>query len=70
MFLCPSTNTVQTVNLEDYEEVKKTWSENYKNLEVPKSLEKSDRTREEWVKEDLGKTTNAIDLLKSEDPQK
>ncbi|HSW96315.1 MAG TPA: hypothetical protein VLF89_00665 [Candidatus Saccharimonadales bacterium] len=66
----PATNQVQTVNLEDYEEVKKTWTENYRNLEVPKTLDKADRTREEWVKEDLNKTTHAIDLLGSQDAQK
>lgn len=68
--IIPATNQVQTVNLEDYEEVKKTWTENYKNLEVPKSLDRAERTREEWVKDDLSKTTSAIELLSSKDPQK
>lgn len=68
--IIPATNQVQTVNLEDYEEVKKTWTENYRNLEVPKSLDKTERSREDWVKDDLNKTTNAIDLLSSKDPQK
>ncbi|HSW88579.1 MAG TPA: hypothetical protein VLG12_05460 [Candidatus Saccharimonadales bacterium] len=68
--IIPTTNQVQTVNLEDYEEVKKTWAENYRNLEVPKTLDKADRTRVEWIKEDLGKTTHAIDLLGSQDTQK
>jgi hypothetical protein len=61
----PEENQVQTVKLEDYEEVKKTWQENYKNLEPPQG-----KDRKEWLKEEITKIPEAIDLLSSADPQK
>ncbi len=66
----PAVNQVQTVNLEDYEEVKKTWLENYRKIEVPKTIDQPNRTREEWVKQDVAKVSRAIDLLTSQDQQK
>jgi hypothetical protein len=61
----PEENQVQTVKLEDYEEVRKTWMENYKNLEPP-----AGKDRKEWLKEEITKIPEAIDLLSSADPQK
>ncbi len=61
----PEENQIQTVKLEDYEEVKKTWTENYKNLEPPQG-----KDRKEWLKEEITKIPEAIDLLSSQDPQK
>src|SRR5690606_21272753 len=48
----PVSNSTQQVALEDYEEVRKIWVENYKTLEPPTSLEGETPTREEWVKQD------------------
>ncbi len=64
----PQANQVQTVNLEDYEEVKKTWLENYKKMEIPNTAE--NKTRKDWIQKDLQKMTETIDLLNSQDQQK
>jgi len=66
----PSVNQVQSVNLEDYEEVKKTWLDNYRKVEVPKTLDAPDRTRKQWIQDDLGKINSAISALTSNDPAK
>jgi hypothetical protein len=63
----PVVNRVQAVNIDDYEAVKKIWTENYHNLEVPKVLEGKTRNREQWVKEDMGKIDETINLLASAD---
>lgn len=66
----PAINQVQTVSLDDYESVKKMWQDNYHKLEIPKTLDKPNRTREEWIKDDLTDVNRAIDLLISKDQQK
>lgn len=66
----PEENKVQTVNVEDYEEVKKTWSENYRNLEVPSDFDGQPRERAAWIKDEIKKIPLAIELLTSPDPQK
>ena len=64
----PVVNRVQSVNLDDYEAVKKLWVENYQKLEPPKSLGK-DRNRREWLTTDIDKINETINLLVSTDPQ-
>ncbi|RJQ35906.1 hypothetical protein C4559_06110 [Candidatus Microgenomates bacterium] len=66
----PVINKVQTVSFDDYEAVKKLWQENYHNLEVPKILGEKEKSREEWIKVDMGKITETINLLSSGNPQK
>lgn len=66
----PAVNNVQTVSFDDYESVKKLWQENYEKQDVPKGIKGEDRTREEWIKTDMDKITNTINLLSSADPQK
>lgn len=61
----PATNRVQQVSLDDYEAVKKMWTENYHNLETPAGV--TDRTA--WVKEDVTQVAEAINLLTSTDPR-
>ncbi len=63
----PVINRVQSVNIDDYESVKKIWTENYHNLEVPKEIEGKLRSRKEWVKEDMQKIDETINLLASSD---
>jgi hypothetical protein len=63
----PVVNRVQSVSIDDYESVKKIWTENYHNLEVPKALEGKSRSRQEWVKEDLKRIDETISLLASGD---
>ncbi len=65
----PVANRVQSVNIDDYESVRKIWIENYQNLEVPKALEGKERNRKEWIKEDVSKIDQTITELLSSDPQ-
>lgn len=65
----PAVNRVQSVSLEDYEAVKKMWTENYQKLEPPKSKDGIQKDRKEWVKEDITKITSVVNLLSSSDPK-
>ena len=65
----PVVNRVQSVSLDDYESVKKMWSENYQKLEPPKSSLGKNRNRKEWVSSDIDKINETINLLVSSDPQ-
>ena len=65
----PESNSLQQVNLDDYEEAKKTWVENYKKLEVPVSESGQSRNREDWIKEDVAQIPKVIDLLLSGDTE-
>ena len=66
----PEDNNVQQVNLDDYEEVKKTWQENYKKLEPPVGVDGKVKDRKEWLQEEVKQIPTVIDLLLSGDPQK
>lgn len=66
----PSVNRVQQVSLEDYEEVRKLWTENYETLEPPKGLNGEQEERRGWIKNDIDKINQAISLLSSVDPEK
>ena len=66
----PVVNTTQQVSLEDYEEVRKMWVENYKTLEPPADVDGKAPTREEWIKEDEKKIDEAVALLTAPDKAK
>lgn len=66
----PVINRVQSVNLDDYEAVKKLWQENYQKLEPPKNMEGIQKDRKQWVQEDMQSITDTINLLLSQDPKK
>lgn len=66
----PETNRVQQVNLEDYEEVRNTWQENYRKLEPPAGPDGRPKTRVEWLKEEVKQIPTVIDLLLSGDPKR
>lgn len=66
----PVVNTTQQVSLEDYEEVRKMWTENYKTLEPPADIDGKAPTREEWIKDDEKKINEAITLLTAPDQAK
>jgi hypothetical protein len=66
----PVVNRVQQVSLEDYEEVRNMWVENYETLEPPQTLEGKSLEREEWISSDIQKVNEAITLLSSVEPQK
>lgn len=65
----PSTNRVQSVSLDDYEAVKSMWKENYQKLEPPKTAEGLSTSRKTWVKKEIDKMTQTINLLLSSDPK-
>lgn len=64
----PQENRIQKVSLDDYESVKKMWTESYKSLEVP-GIE-TETARENWINEDIQDITETIDLLSSQDQEK
>ena len=64
----PQTNQVQQVNLEDYEEVKQTWEDNYRKLEPPTGPSGQPQKRSEWLKAEVAQIPKVIDLLLSGDP--
>jgi hypothetical protein len=55
-----------TVSIEDYEEVKKMWTQQYEKGEVPVSENLS--SREEWLEQDIVFITNTLNELMSPDP--
>ncbi len=56
-----------TVSVEDYEEVKNMWGNHYRLSEVPTS--DTIKTRERWLKEDVQRLTNTLNLLTSLNPK-
>lgn len=66
----PETNKLQAVNLDDYEEVKRTWVENYRRLEPPLDPSGKPLDRKTWLTEEVKKIPQVIELLTSGDPQK
>jgi hypothetical protein len=66
----PQVNQVQQVNLEDYEEVKQTWQENYRKLEPPSGPGGEPQPRSEWLKSEIKQIPTVIDLLLSGDPKR
>jgi hypothetical protein len=66
----PVVNNVQSVNLDDYEQVRKTWTENYTTMEVPSDNFGKPQDRKVWIEEDKKQTNKTIELLTSVDPQK
>jgi hypothetical protein len=65
----PVVNRLQTVSLDDYEAVKKTWRESYKNIEVPQKMDKV-QSRKEWLQSDIMQISSTINLLSSPDAEK
>ncbi|MDO8686580.1 MAG: hypothetical protein Q7K11_00015, partial [Candidatus Berkelbacteria bacterium] len=66
----PVINRVQTVSFDDYESVRQLWQSNYRGMDVPKSVNQEDKTREEWINGDINKITGVINLLSSPDQQR
>ena len=63
----PAVNRVQQVSLDEYEEVKNIWKENYTNMEPPSPLDGKTLTKEEWIRNDVEKIDETINLLSSTD---
>lgn len=66
----PAVNRVQQVSLDDYEEVRKLWVENYQTIEPPKGLSGQQVERQNWIQNDIDKINQAITLLNSPDPER
>lgn len=63
----PTVNNVQTVDEQEYEEVKKMWKDNYHKLEIPQGMAGN---RTDWISDDISRVENIINLLTSNDAQK
>jgi hypothetical protein len=65
----PQTNQVQQVSIEEYEEVKKMWQENYQNLETPVGPSGLPTDKHSFIQQDIDNITETINLLSSEDQE-
>lgn len=66
----PATNVVQTVGPEEFEEVKKLWTENFTTYPVPAEFGTDVKGRLDWIKSESVKVKDMIDMLVSNDPEK
>ena len=62
----PSTNQVQQVSIEEYEDVKKMWQENYQNMETPIGPNGIPTDKHNFIQQDIENITETINLLSSE----
>lgn len=63
----PAANRVQQVSLDDYESVKKMWTDNYTKLDPPLEKDGTKQDRSQWIRSDIEKINKAITLLSSVD---
>ncbi len=63
-------NLVQQVSVDDYEQIKKLWKENYSKVNPPMGPDGKPQDRKKWLMEDIKKIPQVIDLLLSGDPTK
>ncbi len=66
----PEENKVQQVSQEDYEEVRKTWEQNYSTIEPPLGDDGKPQNRKEWLNKEHTNINIVIQLLQSQDPIK
>ena len=66
----PEENKVQQVSSEDYDEVRKTWEQNYTTIEPPVDQENKPQSRKDWLDSEQKNITIVIQLLQSEEPEK
>src|SRR5581483_7749680 len=64
----PTINRIQSVAIDDYEDVKKMWEENYRSGDIP--ISEKIKSRSEWVKQDIVKMESVIELVSSIDQEK
>lgn len=62
----PQTNQVQQVSIEEYEDVKKMWQENYQNMETPVGSNGLPSDKHSFIQQDIENITETINLLSSE----
>lgn len=57
----------QSISIEEYEEIKQMWTEQYEEGEIPTT--ENIQTRDEWVEQDVVMITNIMNKILSEDEQ-
>lgn len=62
----PHVNQVQQVSIEEYEDVKKMWTENYQNMEAPVGPNGNPTDKHTFIQSDIENITETINLLSSE----
>ena len=65
----PKTNQVQQVSIEEYEDVKKMWMENYQNMETPIGTNGLPTEKHAFIQQDIDNITETINLLSSENQE-
>lgn len=65
----PNQNALQQVNLAEFEQVKKTWAENYRTMDVPDDAHGGHRSRQTWLTAEAGQIPQVIAALQSADPK-
>jgi hypothetical protein len=65
----PTANRIQEVSLDDYEAVKKMWTENYQNLQTDTNTTDQE-TKRMSIADDIKQIQETIDLLSSSDEEK
>lgn len=63
-------NRSQQVSQQDYDEVKKMWEDNYKNLPVPMGFSDNQQGRIDWIRKEADEMLATINLLQALDTQK
>ena len=63
----PAENKVQQVSIEEYEDVKRMWQENYQNMDVPVGSNGKAQDKHEFIQNDIDNITETINLLSSDD---
>lgn len=62
----PQTNQVQQVSIEEYEEVRKMWTENYQNMDAPVGPNGTPMDKHAFIQQDIEKIMETINLLSSD----
>ncbi len=65
----PQSNQVQQVSIEEYEDVKKMWVENYQNMETPIGPNGLPVEKHTFLQQDIENITETINLLSSENQE-
>ena len=63
----PKVNQTQQVSIEEYEDVKKMWVENYQKMETPVGPNGTPVDKHTFIQDDINNITETINLLSSED---
>jgi hypothetical protein len=65
----PHVNQVQQVSIEEYEDVKKMWTENYQNMEAPVGPNGIPVDKHTYLQSDIENITETINLLSSDNQE-